>query len=167
MIPRPIIEAPNAQLCLLRGGVFLDTKITASASTALRARSVAAPGALGLAMTLGHVATGPNRPKSAANMPTASPAGRANSRISPSPNRASEPSKQVSFMSAPRPKAMAPMMMRPLTLVESGRVAFSGHVRQGGVISAVAVGHRQAALAVMFRGWFSSSIMGWARLRTH
>ena len=27
--------------------------------------------------------------------------------------------------SAPRPKAMAPMMMRPLTLVESGRGAFS------------------------------------------
>ena len=29
---------------------------------------------------------------------------------------------------------------------------FSGRVRQGGVISAVAVGHRQAALAVMCRG---------------
>ena len=28
----------------------------------------------------------------------------------------------------------------------------SGRVRQGGVISAVAVGHRQAALAVMCRG---------------
>ena len=29
---------------------------------------------------------------------------------------------------------------------------FEGRVRQGGVISAVAVGHRQAALAVMCRG---------------
>ena len=29
---------------------------------------------------------------------------------------------------------------------------FQGRVRQGGVISAVAVGHRQAALAVMCRG---------------
>lgn len=37
-----------------------------------------------------------------------------------------------------------------------------GHVRQGGVISVVAGAHRHAALAVMCRGWFSSSIMGWA-----
>ncbi len=37
-----------------------------------------------------------------------------------------------------------------------------GHVRQGGVISMVAWVHRQAALAVMCRGWFSSSIPGWA-----
>ena len=29
---------------------------------------------------------------------------------------------------------------------------YGGRVRQGGVISAVAVGHRQAALAVMCRG---------------
>ena len=35
--------------------------------------------------------------------------------------------------------------------VETGSVN-GGRVRQGGVISAVAVGHRQAALAVMCRG---------------
>ncbi len=35
-------------------------------------------------------------------------------------------------------------------LVQSGVIR--GRVRQGGVISAVAVGHRQAALAVMCRG---------------
>ena len=39
--------------------------------------------------------------------------------------------------------------------VDSGHAALAfinGRVRQGGVISAVAVGHRQAALAVMCRG---------------
>jgi hypothetical protein len=41
-------------------------------------------------------------------------------------------------------------------------VEIGGHVRQGGVISVVAGAHRHAALAVMCRGWFSSSIMGWA-----
>ncbi len=35
---------------------------------------------------------------------------------------------------------------------ETAAVAQQGRVRQGGVISAVAVGHRQAALAVMCRG---------------
>ena len=44
-----------------------------------------------------------------------------------------------------------------IVLAQGGTVAdacrrIGGRVRQGGVISAVAVGHRQAALAVMCRG---------------
>ena len=35
---------------------------------------------------------------------------------------------------------------------DDARILSKGRVRQGGVISAVAVGHRQAALAVMCRG---------------
>lgn len=38
----------------------------------------------------------------------------------------------------------------PLSVIE--QITYLGRVRQGGVISAVAVGHRQAALAVMCRG---------------
>jgi hypothetical protein len=50
----------------------------------------------------------------------------------------------------------------PTDMEQVAAEALPGHVRQGGVISVVAGAHRHAALAVMCRGWFSSSIMGWA-----
>src|SRR3546814_16712901 len=43
----------------------------------------------------------------------------------------------------------------------AGDSAALGRVRQGAVISAVAVGHRREALAVFFIGCFSSSFMSW------
>lgn len=43
-----------------------------------------------------------------------------------------------------------PALLLPVIADET--TGFNGRVRQGGVISAVAVGHRQAALAVMCRG---------------
>lgn len=43
-------------------------------------------------------------------------------------------------------------LVRSALLLVPAFVLFYGRVRQGGVISAVAVGHRQAALAVMCRG---------------
>ena len=53
-----------------------------------------------------------------------------------------------------------PLHLEQVTIPEQTRIyhfddasgVWEGRVRQGGVISAVAVGHRQAALAVMCRG---------------
>ena len=46
------------------------------------------------------------------------------------------------------------VLVEPMTQIQRSAPvqALHGRVRQGGVISAVAVGHRQAALAVMCRG---------------
>ena len=59
----------------------------------------------------------------------------------------------------PRERAVSPHTVKTyancfvlLVQFAADRLKRRGRVRQGGVISAVAVGHRQAALAVMCRG---------------